>query len=155
MNKSEVVEIIQAWDSRSNAEFIKYLHNNGWTRIYEGMWKFAYHNGEVVIKFDRDDDRSWRSCTANEYYQWLRAKPRKRKYMLRPIAYHNGLLIQPKLAYVCGTEKCDCDDAAKVAHRLRILDWQNHGRTASGQLKFFDTDSIGSGWWNWKGKQAK
>lgn len=153
MDKSEIAEVIQAWNSWSTQDlFMGYLKIARWTRIYDGMWKVVYYKNDVVVKFDREGDRSWACATANEYYQWVRAVPRKRKYMLKPVAYCKGLLIQPKLPHICSPVSCDCDDALPIARRLRILDWYNHGRTLDGKLKFFDTDSQGSNWWNWKRK---
>lgn len=108
-----------------------------------------------MLKFDDEDDRSKNCHTAYEYRQWGRAAPHKRRYLVKPIAFRHGLLIQPRLPVTCHWRDCNCpDNVAKIAHRLRILDWKNHGYTATGKLKFFDSDSLGSGWWNWKRRRV-
>ena len=154
MQKSELKEIFNDWDTLELVDFQAWLKLRGWKAICDGMWKLVYRRDDVVIKFDANGDTGRGSHTAYEYRQWLYARPHKRKYLLKPIAYHRGLLVTPRLPNICSRRySCECDGVDAIARRLRICDWKNHGFTASGKLKFFDSDSFGTGWYNWKERQ--
>ena len=142
------VPILEQWDVLPENDFCVFLEDSGWEMITPISWKKVYGKGNLVIKFDYCGGYN-RSHTTAEYFQWVRAKQKKRRYMVRPILHYRGLLIQPRLPEVCVPLYCDCENAKMVARRLRILDWYNHGYDSGGRLKFFDTDSSGSGWWNY------
>ncbi len=154
ISRQQMIDLILSlWLAKSSLrEFIIDLEKLGWYCFgHSCKFSFGHADYDFVVKFDDDD-----SDTRGEHLQWMRAKPSKKRYLARSIVYTHGLLIQQRLDWTCRTNPgcVFCDEAERVAHRLRIADWYNHG-SLNGKLKFFDADSMGSGWYNWKRKHNK
>lgn len=156
MNSEELERIESDWIlSSSMSDFISQIESRGWNQLCPISIKYVFVNdkfSDVVLKFDCSD-KEWKnervSSTSYEHRQFTRARPRKKKYIPRSVYHNHGLLIQERLDETCDHHFCQCADVKKIAERLRILDWHNHG-WKNGKLKFFDSDSYGSGWYNWK-----
>ncbi len=120
--------------------------------------KHVFVGKSFVVKYD-DTSNPLPSHTRGEYLSYQRVKRWKRRWLAKTLGFSNGVLIQEKVS-VCphqwrsSSGKC-CEEAEVLARRLRILDWRNHGCRIDGSLVFYDFDSQGSGWWNWKRRSSK
>ncbi len=124
-----------------------WLERNGFI-LQPISFKRAYV-GEFVVKFDDVpcEESGLSSHTKYEYMNRKRVKPWKRYYLAKTLGWANGVLIQEKVNVCLGlyshhAAEC-CVEAEKLAKKLKICDWFNHGRRANGQLVFFDFDSYG------------
>lgn len=138
------------WDELPEDAFEQAIIKAGWRKIAPTSWKKVYSLDNVVMKFDSPKNTESRNNhTGYEWRVWQRTSPYKRRFFAKCLGYHNGLLFQEKLEIVCEKSYCECEYAKSLGHKLRIMDWMNHGWIGD-RLKFFDYDGMGSGWYNWK-----
>lgn len=111
-----------------------------------------------VVKFDCTVD-AFDKPTLYEYRNRRRVAAWKRRWLAKTLGWANGVLVQEKIIPCLhqghATQGLCCKEAELLARRLRIMDWYNHGSRTNGQLVFFDFDSFGSGWWNWRRKKGQ
>lgn len=151
---TEFQRLFTVWNEHGSTceSFIAHIRRHGWKQLFPIGFKYVYGKGRRVLKFDADFNHLSTSHTAQEARQYSYARPRKKHHLTKTIAYRCGLLMQERIGLCLSREdKCTCRPAMLLGRRLRIGDWYNHGRR-KGQIVFFDSDSRGSGWWNWKRK---
>lgn len=161
--------IFSVWDDvRGNEEtFISYLKKNRWVKKRGFSFKCVFFKDSYVLKFDlgmklnKDGFLAYgtdaqHSHTASEYRSWKRSlsKPHRIKYICPVIAYHRGILIQPCLDHVNDEIYAVDPELLKIALRLRFSHFWSYG-FLNGEPKWFDVDSLGSGWNNWKLRKEK
>lgn len=149
---SEFDKLFAIWNEHGSTleGFTAHLVRQGWSKLFPTGFKCVYGKDHRVLKFDANFNHLATSHTAAEARQYSRARPAKKRHLARTIAYRCGLLMQERVGLCVSREdKCPCRPAMLLARRLRIGDWENHG-LRNGRIVFFDSDSHGSGWWNWK-----
>lgn len=160
--QSEFDSIFKKWDSEEgDTIFFRYfLKKNKWKRLNsDGVFKTVFSKNDLILKYDSSLDfnkddfglSGERSHTASEYRLWRRSmnRPHRAKYICPAVAYHRGILIQPKLENVNKIPDKQIDSSIlEIAHKLRFSHFWHFGYL-KGEIKWFDVDSSGSGWYNW------
>ena len=103
-------EMFAKWDEQQGGtrKFELWLSRNGYRELPSSSIKVVYTNAKYVVKFDAGIQLCDTVCygingghshTAYEHRIWVysKHKPQRRQYITPSIAYHRGLLIQPRL----------------------------------------------------------
>lgn len=151
-----IADVLRLADNMNREEFADWLQDHGF--ISQSIsTKRVFIGKSFVVKFDLPSwDMPGYLPVRYEYMNRRRVQKWKRRWLARTLGWRNGVLIQECVAACNSRLHWDapcCIKAERLAHRLRILDWFNHGRRADGSIVFFDFDSYGSGWWNWHARK--
>lgn len=148
-------EIINKWKDveYDRKTMRKWLACHGFRQCGTVTNKIAVTDRTIIVKFDVVNSWDGSDHTRAEHLAYARSKGDRKKYIVPTLAYHKGLLIQPFLQNV-NEEWETPNDAREIARKFRFSHHWHFG-FLDGAIKFFDVDSSGSGWWNWKNRKAK
>lgn len=147
--------IIEKWKllNYDRKKMRSWLARHGFWQCGKVTNKIAVTDGNIIVKFDASESWNRSNHTRAEHLAYARSKGDRKKYIVPTLAYHKGLLIQPFLQNV-NEEWETPNDAREIARKFRFSHHWHFG-FLDGAIKFFDVDSSGSGWWNWKTRKAK